>query len=329
MKRQFAMHMKTRLKQLVIGSSLLLAGLAGNAGPLNRNDVAADPVWLVHIDCDALRPTAIGRFILTEMEKPEAQAKLAAFQSLFSFDLRTQLHALTLYSTGSTPEDGILVVYADFDPARLTTLARAAKDAEQTSYNQNTIYSWIDDGKRGRPGAKHRTYAAIQGSRVIFAQRQERVSQALDVLTGAAANLASGRAFAQFGRPGSAGFVQAGARKMDFIASDPNAAILRLSKLVRFELGELQQQLTATLTLEANDEEVATNIASIAQGLVALMKLQKEKPESARFAEALALKQDGPTVTARLTLPVSEALELIKADAARKAQKKAARETSK
>jgi hypothetical protein len=94
-------------------------------------------------------------------------------------------------------------------------------------------------------------------------------------------------------------------------------------------LGELQHQLTATLTLEANDEEVATNIASIAQGLVALMKLQKEKPESARFAEALALKQDGPTVTARLTLPVSEALELIKADAARKAQKKAARETSK
>src|SRR4051812_18470514 len=90
------------------------SGLLASAGPLQRADVAADPAWLVHLDCDSLRPTTIGRYVLSEMDKPEAKAKLAAFQSIFSFDLRTQLHGVTLYGATAAPEDGVLVLYADF-----------------------------------------------------------------------------------------------------------------------------------------------------------------------------------------------------------------------
>ena len=319
------MYMNTNLlKPALCACGLLAAAATALSAPLQRADVPAEPAWVLHLDCDGLRPTAIGLFLLAEMEKPEAQAKLAAFQTIFNFDLRKQLHGLTLYSTGKAPEDGVLLVYADFEPARLITLAKAAKDYQSTTYKQHTIHNWIDDKKKARNGVKPRVYAAIQGGRiVIFAQQEARVAQALDVLDQAVPNLAGNTVFAQLGAGGSTGFIQAAARKLDLPDSTPNAAMFRLAKGARLQVGEAQGQLKATLNLEAGDEEVARQMASVGQGLVALMKLQKDNPGSVKLAEALSLKQDGAGVVAALAVSTDEAIEMMKADAARKAQKKA------
>ena len=225
-KRTATMNMNTNLlKTALCACGLVAAAATALSAPLQRADVPAEPAWVLHLDCDGLRPTAIGRFLLAEMEKPEAQAKLAAFQTIFNFDLRKQLHGLTLYSTGKAPEDGVLLVYADFEPERLVTLAKAAKDYQSTTYKQHTIHNWIDDKKKAKDGVKPRVYAAIQGGRiVVFAQQQARVAQALDVLDQAAPNLAGNTVFAQLGAGGSTGFIQAAARKLDLPDSTPNAA---------------------------------------------------------------------------------------------------------
>ena len=289
----------------------------------------AEPIWVLHVDCDGLRPTAIGQFLLTEMEKPEAQAKFAAFQTIFNFDPRKQLHGLTLYSTGKAPEDGVLLVYADFDPERLVTMAKAAKDYQSTTYKQHVIHNWIDDKKKARNGVRPRVYAAIQGGRiVVFAQQEARVAQALDVLDQAAPNLAGSTAFAELGASGSTSYIQGAARKMDIPDSAPNAAMLRLAKMARFQVGEAQGQLRVTLNLEADNEEVAKQMASVGQGLLALMKLQQNNPGSVKLAEALSLKQDGAGVVASLAVSTADVIELMKADAARKAQQKAKSENN-
>src|ERR1039458_5780763 len=132
------------------------------AGPkllgLQRADVAGEPAWVLHLDCDSLRPTALGQYLLAEMEKPEAQAKFDAFQTIFNFDLRKQLHGLTLYSTGKVPEDGVLLVYADFDPSRLVTMAKAAQGYQSTTFKQHVIHNWVDEKKKAKLGVKPRVY---------------------------------------------------------------------------------------------------------------------------------------------------------------------------
>ena len=319
--------MKRILFTALVAVACATAALTTHARPLQRADVTGSPAWLVHIDWDTLRTTSIGQFIQGEMNKPEAQAKLAAFQAVVSIDLRTQLHGTTLYGTGSKPEDAVVLIYAEFDPERLVTLARAAKDSQNTTYKTHTIYNWIDEKKhKSANGTRPRVYAAIAGSRVVLGQREDRVAHALDVLDGASPNLASGTAFPQFGGAADTSFIEAAARKFDLPDSDPNAAILRLSKQVSLQVGQVQQQISATLTLEGNDEEVATHINSIAQGLISLMKLQKDKPEATKFTEALSIKQDGSRVVVSLNLGGNDAVELIKADAARKAAAKARRE---
>lgn len=302
---------------------LLAATLSAGAAALHRGDVAADPTFVLHLDVDGLRPTAIGQFLLNQMDKPEAQGMVSAFQTIFNLDPRKQLHGLTLYSTGKTPEEGVLLVYGDFDADRLLTLAKQAADYQSTTHKQHTIHNWVDEKKKARNGVKPRVYAAIQGSHIlIFSQQEARVAQALDVLDRAAPSLVSSGVFPQLGTGGSS-FLQAAARKLDLPESTPNAALLRLAKSARLEIGEAQGQLRATLNLEAEDEAVAKQMALIGQGLIALMKLQKDNPGSVKLATGLSLKQDGAEVVASLAAPINDAVEVMKADAAKKAQKKA------
>jgi hypothetical protein len=306
---------------------VLAAGMAAEAAPLRSADVPAEPAWVLHVDCDAMRSTSVGHYLIAEMEKPDAQGKLAAFQTLFSFDPRKELHGLTLYSTGKGPDDGLLLVYADFDPERLVTLAKAAKDSQSTPYKSHVIYNWLDQRKQATNGATARTYAAIAGKRlVVFAQQEKRVTEALDVLDGAVPNLSASKALPNLGTTGNGCFIEACARKLQLADSTPTAAVARLAKSLFLRVGETNRQVTATLSMEASDEGIAKQAATVVQGLLAVVKLQKDKPEAGRLAEALSLKQDGATVVATLAMPAAEVVGLLRTDTEKKAQQKPEKE---
>src|SRR3954462_4026905 len=103
---------------------------------LQKTDVPADPAWLVHMDFDRLRQATLGQYLMRELEKPEAQSRLASFQAMFKFDLKTQLHGLTFYGTADAPEQAVLMVYADFDAEHLATLAKGAQEYQSSDHNQ-------------------------------------------------------------------------------------------------------------------------------------------------------------------------------------------------
>jgi hypothetical protein len=309
------------LKQILCAGAgcLTAAALTANAAPLQRSDVAAGASWVVHADCDGLRPTAIGQFIQGQLEQPGPANKLAAFQAIFGFDPRTQLHSLTLYGTGT---NGVLLVYADFDAERLGNLAKGAEDYQSTSYHQHVIASWIDEKNKRKHSGAVRTYGAIQGKRVIFGQRETLVARALDVLDGSAPNLSSSESFSQLGATNDTSIIEGAARELQLPDEGPQAQILKMSRLVVLQIGEQQQKIVGTLTLEAKDEATATQIAAIGQGLLALGKLQQQNPEAGKLAQALQIHQDGATVTASLALPENDVVDALKADAARKAAKR-------
>jgi hypothetical protein len=315
--------MKSLLSKVGIAAASLIVIAAfspAGATSLQRTDVPADPMWLVHMDFDRLRPTTVGQYIMAELEKPEAQAKLASFQAMFKFDLKTQLHALTLYGMGEAPEQAVLMVYADFDSEHLSALARGAQEYQGTNHNDHAIHSWIDASRKGKGGSPARTYAAAQASRVlIFGQTEAAVAKALDVMDLSAANLTGSKAFPALDN-GSA-FFQAAAQHLKVRDSDPNAAVFRLSKSVRLQIGEDQNRVKATLQLSASDDDVARQIASIGQGLISLIKLQRDRPEANKFADALTLKQDASDVIVTMSLAAPDAVEIMKADAARKTKK--------
>jgi hypothetical protein len=289
------------------------------AGPLQRADVASEPSWVLHLDCDVLRSSSLGKFIAQELEKPEAKNKLDAFQAMFNFDPRTALHGISLYGLDNNPDGGLLIAYADFDAARLQNLVKGAKEYQSSTHRSRTIHSWIDEHKKSPDGASRRMYGAVAGNRVIFAQQQSRLTGALDVIDGFSPNLSGTKAFSSMGQASSGKILQGAVRKITVPEGNPNAALVKLSEEIRCEVVETDGNMIANMNLLAKDPEVAGHMNSIAQGLLSLVKMQTDKPERVKLAERLVLKQDGSALNGTLTIPTAEILTHLKAQAAKKA----------
>ena len=300
------------MKRIILSLATAAAAFAGAplvfAAPFNPTDVAADPALVFHVDCDAIRTSSVGKSILSQQE---VQDKLTALGAMFDFDVRTQLHGLTVYTTEAHPKNGALIVYADFDPNRLLALANIADGFQSVTNGSHVIYSWIDDKKKGKEGDSPRVYGAIAGHRVVFGQQESHLAAALDVIDGKAPSF-SGKKGLPGAQAGESILLSGLLLKFDFDDADEKAAIFKMSKSVQVKLSELADNMTATVRLEAADTNTSTQIASIAQGLVALLKLQQSDANATKLANAIAIKQDGPMVGLTLSVPSSELIGMIK-----------------
>ncbi|MCX8107421.1 MAG: hypothetical protein N3G20_01305 [Verrucomicrobiae bacterium] len=288
----------------------LLAMHGARSEPVQAVDIVSEPLWVFHVDVDSLKNTVIGRHILAEMNKPETLNKLAAFQAIFNMDLRTDLHGITFYGVSESEDDAVMLVYANFDPVRLTTLALAANGHKSSMYQQHTIHSWIDEKRPKKGGVEPRVYAAIHGKKIIFGRKETRVAQALDVLDGTAQRLQPGSSLITPVAEGA--FVHGAATKFIPGEGTPNAEIFRQSKGLRFSAGEKDRQLTTCLILDVGNEEAAKQIEAICRGMVGLMAFRQDQPEVQRLAQAITVRQQGLSVIASLTLPSDEVVEMIK-----------------
>jgi hypothetical protein len=303
---------------LATAAALLAGAPVDFAAPFNPKDVAATPAVLFAVDCDALRASSVGRSILSE---PEVQDKLAAVGAIFDFDLRKQLHGLTVYTTEAHPKDGVLIVYADFDPDRLITLAKAMDGFQSATNGSHVTYSWLDDKKKAKDGETPRVCGAILGHRVIFGQNSAHLADALEVIDGKAPAL-SGAKSLPGPDSGESILAQGELLKFDFDSDDQKAAIFKMSKSVRVKLSEVANNMTATVHLEAADADTASNIGNIAQGLLAVLRMQKSDANALKLANAIVIKQDGNTVGLTLSEPSSDLITMI-IEGQKKAEEKA------
>jgi hypothetical protein len=304
----------------ISSAAAVLAATGVLAGPLQRTDLPVEPAWAVHLDIDAFRSSSIGQVVAQELRKPAVENKMEAFKAMFNFDPRTALHGISVYAVENKPDDGVIVVYADFDAQRLEALVKGAKQYQSSAHRSRTLHSWIDEKQSADGVVTRRMYSAVAGQRLLFAQREDRLASALDVLDGFTGNLSTSPLFPQLGAPSQAVFFQAAGRKLDLPTSNPNAALVKLSQEMRLEVAESAGAVNATMNLLAKDEEVAGHLNSIAQGLLALMKMQTDKPERVKLAESMAIKLDGSVVTGTLSLPSADFLRLLKAVAGKAPQ---------
>ena len=149
---------------------------------------------------------------------------------------------------------------------------------------------------------------------LILGQKESRVAEALDVLSGTQTNLSASKTFAQLGA-GAGVFLTGGARAFDLPGNDPGAAVLKHAKLIWLNAQETQEKAELKLTLEASNAETAKQLGDVCRGLVAVLALQTDKPEAVKFAKAVTVEQNAAEVLAKFSLPVADLIELIKSKA--------------
>lgn len=285
------------LVALVVGAGTL------QANPLQRSLIPEDAVWWIHVDVDQLKQTEVGRFLFGEMDKPEAQAKLAVFQAIFNFDPRQSLGACALYGRGQASSDAVLLLEGAFDAERLLILARAGEDYQSHTHRTHVIHSWIDKKQAAKGDGATRTYGALcPGGWVALGQSEKRIAEALDVLDGLIPSLAHSEAFTEWARVVERPTLLAAARRVEGLTADPRAAFLKHSSQYSLALGEEGKALFAEALLVTNDDETAARVLAIVQGLKALVALNTDDPNAIKLANSISLAQKGKEVIISLRL---------------------------
>jgi hypothetical protein len=305
---------------LALGVALSVAQ-TGRTAPLPRTQVPADAVWYLHLDLDKLKTTQLGQWFMGELDKPEVQQKMAAFQALFNFDPRKKLKDCTLFSRGNSPEDAVLILRGSFDTDRLMVLARMGKEYRTSQHRDYTIHGWLDESRKTKTGASAHSFGAIHTSgAVVLGQKSKRVAEALDVMDGLQGGLDKGKYFAE-GASAPAGAVLVGAaRRTEGAQFAPNAEILKHFKTMNLSANEAEDHVSVDLGVEAESEEAARNLQAMAQGLLAWVSFQGDQTGASRWLQGLSVAQKGALVSASLKVPAVDVIQILKNGGAKKAR---------
>src|ERR1700730_19373553 len=111
-----------RLRLLAVSSFLALATVASAADPQLLKLVMPDAKVVSGIDIDKVRSTPFGMFFLNQLPAPSSSFQ--QFVNATGFDPRRDIHEVLMASPGDpAKKSGLLLVRADFDTARILSLA--------------------------------------------------------------------------------------------------------------------------------------------------------------------------------------------------------------
>ena len=304
--------------QLVL---LLALGATAVGKPLQKEQVAADAKWVVHIDVDKLRTTTVGGLI-----KQCLDSKMGPLRNQFGIDLDwNKISSLTAYGTGyqAKPDfNGVVVINTDLDLQKALD-GVIEKMSDENSETPSPVQK-IQQGEVTTYSIHGQLFASFQaGKPVILSKSRDSIRKAEEVISGSAANLGSTKTFSEF--PGSPkGFFFVAAAE-DFNLADhfgehvdeaekanPKAKILKLADGGRVMLGEEANQLLLDLSLKARAAEVVTQMQQVIQGMIALASLtQTDNQDLQQLAQSAKVSATGNVVNLQVGYPADKAIQMV------------------
>ncbi len=307
--------MKNAVLSLVI---LSLVGLSPQARTLQKANVAADAKWLIHVDLDNFRATQIGQFFDRELiEKKWNEAK-GSLKQMLDLDLDwSQFQSLTAYGTdfeGAKQGRGVLLIR--IDPKAYESLSAKIDRMIQMAPEGSGFIAKAKDAANVYTLHGQMCFALPKDGLVVLGKSRHSVDQALEVISGDAANLAKSDAFADFPPVPNAFFFLASAVGFNGNAHlPPQAQVLQQADGGRLVLGEKNDNLFLNVSLRAKTSEVCQQIQQIVQGMIALVTIsqQQQKPEIMQLIQSVKVSSSDKQVTLAVEYPVAKAINNLNA----------------
>ena len=291
--------MKTPLKLTTMALALFAAGSA-QATPFTPDEVPAKANWFAHADLDTLRGTKIGSQIVAKIED-EHGAQLRAVKRMFSLNPVTDLQGITLWGTGEK-DKGAVIIRGEFDPEHLTDLIAGAQDYESWEHEGTTIHTWRDEKK------DEIQFGSFPSSNVVVISGQKSfVIETVDVFGGRADALESGFESSE------TVFALGVANLEEMDVEGEESQMLEKAKTLRLRLFEDSEQMHAELTVEVLENQHATRLKRVLEGIIALGELSNDELAGMKLDSKVSVS-DGTTVTASLSVPHDKMMKLLELD---------------
>jgi hypothetical protein len=302
------------LKVFALHGILALATvLAALAGPLQKEYVAADARWLLHLDVENLQTTKIGEFIAHEfLDKGFAKPTRDFARELqFEFDWK-KIQSVTAYGTSYDSRagiNGVLLLRTSMEVEKLldgivAKLAAAAAEGplKKTETGNGVVYSFKDE-----------VFGVITRGVLLISKSKMELEKARAVVLGQEANLTKATTFSTL-PAATSGFFLLGAAEGFSTADLPRQAkVLKSAEGGHIVLGETQGRCFIDLALLAKDAEAAQQIQQVGQGLMALAALNEgENKDWQALIRGLKIDSSDKRVTVKLELPAAAMIAKLK-----------------
>ncbi|MHC4218897.1 MAG: hypothetical protein ACYSU7_10640 [Planctomycetota bacterium] len=277
--------------------------------------VAADALWLFHVDVGALKGSAIGGFILENPDQFDL-SDLDEFEQEVGLSLLNDFMSFTLYGFSDDPEDdGVIIAVttprADEAMARLK--AHDGLDSVEVRRDGYPMLIVTDGGERHylhvRPADRPDQRIAM------LATSEDALLGAIRVIDGKAPGLAPGRSAILDRGPNAGSIVFVACRGGELLGMEPGSEILRLSDGITVDIGETGGQSYGEATISANSEENAANINDVLQGMLALGRLiAAEEPQArplANLCDAVAVTTRGRKISVRISFDAEQLIWIL------------------
>ena len=288
---------------------LLVVGIQAHADPLKYEQIAPDAKWLVHLDCDNLRQTQLGGFLLTNVLGP----KLAEATGDVKFNVSNvlqQIKSVTAYGTdfntgaGAT---GVLLINTDAETKKVIEGVLAA----QMLANTNGPIKQLEEGAQPLYTVADQGFISPQEhGPIIISRSKAQIEAARELLAGKGPSLASTKSIGEFPAVSNGFFFVGLANAIDLPNSIPaQAKVLQMANGGRLVLGEKADQVFLELALRGKTPEVTRQIQQVIEGMVALVSLgQPDNPDLVDLVKSTKVSAADQLITISVHYPVGKVI---------------------
>lgn len=294
------------MKKWIVVAGIISVSLL-RAEPAKTQYVSTQAVWAVHFDLDLIRNAQDGlcAWLMEQTYEPETARKLAGAQTFLGFDLRQDLHGVTMYGLTQDETSSVALLAGKFNVERLNELLDRAGNHQMETVDGYEIHSW---SKKEDP--MESSFGVFRGDELlIFSSQHDVLLQALKVIDSADAGDVT---------PGLLNFTQDKALLTAAFKSDkpldwPRAGMLKMANSGAFTIEESAGDVRIMMTLKVADEANAENIYRVTEGLRAMILLgAAQKPNAAELAKSIVTEKNGRSVSIALVAPSEQVVKMLR-----------------
>jgi len=295
------MFKKTLLLIAALALAALIFVVPAWPGTLPTSIVPDGARWVAHLDMEKFVATKLYEYL----EKDgKFDIKSRDLNRWFKIDVPKDITGLTIFGLDPGDKQAVFAVAGKFDRAGLLALIALDKEHQETPYGAYTLYSTGSD-----------EYGAfINDGLIVFSENREAIEKVLDTAAGKTKSFASSKLNASFKDVSSGAFLSGVVENLSGLGKEINQSkFVEKASMMFFLAQEKQDNLQVRVQVTADTPESAKNMADMAQGLIALVRLgQGEGPGAipASLVEGLKVKLDGKTVRLELDMPSREVADL-------------------
>lgn len=319
------------MKRLSLLSAALaatfLAGLSAtpSRAAYDGNIVGADARWVVHADFAALRTSELGKQLIAELEKAQAEAT-RGFVGINIQKLLGTVGHVTAYGNNFTPDpaalDGTLIAQGTPELRKIAeSLLIQGTLTEPTVFGEITdlpfpAYS-ISDPKAPAEKQTQLVIAFPPEPILLVSKSRAQLVKAHEVFRGAAPSLARNAASPLSRANANARDAYLFATSLvppEAVADEkgPQARMLQLTKFGSVALGARGEDHCAHVELAASSDRNAEKLVKILEGLTAMLSLAESNDKQlAEFLNSAVVNRQEEVVTLRLAYPTTRLLGML------------------